>query len=325
MKRTKLLSVILALVLTFSLAACGNKNTTTNDAKNNTTNSEATTDDTTKEVEKSAIEVAVNDYFTSMPEDIYKINQAKFIEKVQAGEDIFVLDIRTAEDYAAGHITGAVNAPWGTAISDNLDKLPSDKTIMVYCYTGQTAGQTVALLNMAGFDAKSVNLGWMLGISKVEGYEDVTETTVTEFPEVEALSIDADIEKAIKEYYAGLADVKETQFKNYKISEDNAKKAVDTGDDTIVFLSIRSAEDFAAGHIEGATNIPWGNDMAEQFGTLPTDKTIVVYCYTGQTAGQTVAALRLLGLDAVSLNGGMGMEKANPGMGWGNKGFEVVQ
>ena len=70
--------------------------------------------------------------------------------------------------------------------------------------------------------------------------------------------------------------------------------------------------------------MPWGKGMQEQFSTLPTDKTIVIYCYTGQTAGQTVAGLRMLGLDAVSLNGGMGMKPNNP-IGWANKGNDVVK
>jgi rhodanese-related sulfurtransferase len=48
-----------------------------------------------------------------------------------------------------------------------------------------------------------------------------------------------------------------------------------------------------------------------------------VYCYTGQTAGQVVGALRLLGFDAVSLKGGMGMP-ANEPMGWMSQGYPTV-
>ncbi len=308
LKRTKILSTLLAVVLIFALVGC----------------STPTEQPASQPNEPNVLEEAVNSYFANMPEDIYKINQKTFIEKVQAGEDMFVLDIRQPDVYGEGHVKGAVNAPWGTAISDNLDKLPTDKTIMVYCYTGQTAGQTVALLNMAGFEAKSVNLGWNLGISKVEGYEDVVETTANDFGEAEGVDINPEIKTAVEDYYKGLADVKETTFKNYKISEDNLKKLMDEEDDSIVILSIRSAEDFGKGHIAGATNIPWGKGMEQQFNTLPKDKTIVVYCYTGQTAGQTVAGLRLLGYDAVSLNGGMGM-KPNAPYGWTNKGYEVVK
>jgi len=91
-----------------------------------------------------------------------------------------------------------------------------------------------------------------------------------------------------------------------------------------MFLSIRKAEDFGSGHIESAINIPFGKGMEQSFSQLPEDKKIIVYCYTGQTAGQTVAILRLLGYDAVSLNSGMGMPVTGE-TGWANKGFPVVQ
>ena len=64
--------------------------------------------------------------------------------------------------------------------------------------------------------------------------------------------------------------------------------------------------------------------METEFSKLPTDKTIVVYCYSGQTAGQVVAGLRLSGFDAVSLRGGMGVE-ANAPYGWSNQGYEIVK
>jgi rhodanese-related sulfurtransferase len=63
--------------------------------------------------------------------------------------------------------------------------------------------------------------------------------------------------------------------------------------------------------------------MQEQFSSLPADQKILTYCYTGQTAGQTVAGLRLLGYDAVSLNGGIGWPPNKP-LGWKNKGYETV-
>lgn len=303
-KESRILSVVLVLVLVFSLAGC------------NTATESSNGDNTFEEV--------VSNYYTNMKDDIYKISQKTFVEKVKANEDMFILDIRKADVYAEGHIKGAVNAPWGTDISKNLDKLPKSKPIMVYCYTGQTAGQTVALLNMAGFDAKSVNLGWNLGISKVEGVEDITETTANEFGQPTGVEIDSEVKTAIEEYFAGLADVKGTTYANYKISEDNAKALLDAEDSNIVFLSIRSAEDFGKGHIQSAVNIPFGKEMHKEFNTLSKDKKIIVYCYSGQTAGQTVAALRLLGYDAVSLNGGLGVS-ANDPYGWVNKGYEVVQ
>jgi rhodanese-related sulfurtransferase len=298
MMKRKLLVVLLAATMMLSFAACG-----------------------PKEPEKDVVKDAAMAYFTNMPEDVYKIPEKDFVAKVKAGDDMVILDIRQADVYGQGHIKGAVNVPWGPAIAENLSKIPADKTVYIYCYTGQTAGQAVMTLNMAGFDAKSVNLGWNLGISKVEGVADVT---VTEAATLDGKStIDPKIQTALTEYYAGLAPLAKDKFANYKVSEDDAKALLDAKDTSVVFLSVRKAEDFAKGHIETATNIPFGKGMETKFSTLPTDKKIIVYCYTGQTAGQVVAGLRLLGYDAVSLNGGMGTP-ANAPAGWANKGFPVV-
>lgn len=274
------------------------------------------------ELSNGALEESVMAYFENMPDHIYKIKQDAFIELVKSGEDMTVLDIRSASDYAEGHVQGAINAPWGTtAISDVLSKLPADKPLYVYCYSGQTAGQAVHTINVAGFNARSVNLGFNFGISKVDGYEEVLSTEAVTVSE-DITEINPEIQEALHTYYAGLADVKDSTFKNYKVSEDNLKAMMDEGED-FYLLSIRSEKDFAKGHIDGAVNLPWGAGMEKGFSDLPTDKPVVVYCYSGQTAGQTVAALRLLGVDAVSLNGGMGVG-ANAPLGWTNKGYETV-
>ena len=93
---------------------------------------------------------------------------------IEAG-DVFVLDIRTAEDFALGHIAGAVNLPFSQGMQESFaDLLPMDKQIIVTCYTGQTAGQTIAVLRMLGYDALSLKLGMKLGW-EAEGLPVVTE------------------------------------------------------------------------------------------------------------------------------------------------------
>jgi rhodanese-related sulfurtransferase len=50
-------------------------------------------------------------------------------------DNLVVVDVRAAEDYAKGHIPGAINIPkerW-----DNPQGLRKDKTNVVYCYTQQ--------------------------------------------------------------------------------------------------------------------------------------------------------------------------------------------
>lgn len=312
--RKNWLALLLALVLVFSLSACGK---TEEPASMEVATTQAAT-------EAAAFDMTalVTAYFENMPEHVYKIDHVEFVDLVKADEAMTIIDIRSAEDYAAGHVKGAVNMPWGPAISEGLSSIPTDKPVYIYCYTGQTAGQAVATLNIAGIEARSVNLGWNLGISKVEG---VAEVTVTDAATLTAgvTTIDADVQTAMDAYYAGLATVADGVYKNYKISETDLKALVDAKDTSIYIYSVRKAEDFNKGHIEGAINNPFGKAMAADFANLPKDKTIVVYCYTGQTAGQVTAALRLMGYDAVSLNGGMGTP-ANVPMGWANNGFPVV-
>ncbi|MCK4717981.1 MAG: rhodanese-like domain-containing protein, partial [Thermoplasmata archaeon] len=74
--------------------------------------------------------------------------------------DPFILSVRGAEHYNNGHIPGAVNI--GTEVlleEDNLALLPTDKQIVVYCYTGQGAGHVSAMLNINGFDVISLQYG----------------------------------------------------------------------------------------------------------------------------------------------------------------------
>jgi rhodanese-related sulfurtransferase len=47
--------------------------------------------------------------------------------------NITVVDVREAEDFAKGHVPGAINLPRGSW--DNPSGLSKDKTNIVYCYT----------------------------------------------------------------------------------------------------------------------------------------------------------------------------------------------
>lgn len=76
--------------------------------------------------------------------------------------DPFVLSVRSSEHYEMGHIPGAINIPWRqVAGEENLATLPTDKQIVVYCYTGHTASQITALLNAMGYDAVNLKFGMM--------------------------------------------------------------------------------------------------------------------------------------------------------------------
>ena len=72
--------------------------------------------------------------------------------------DVVVLDVRTAEEYAEGHLAGAVNIDVkGTDfLSQALGQLDSTKTIAVYCRSGRRSAAAATLLAKEGF--RLVNL-----------------------------------------------------------------------------------------------------------------------------------------------------------------------
>ena len=72
-----------------------------------------------------------------------------------------------------------------------------------------------------------------------------------------------------------------------------------------LFLDIRSAELFKAGHIPQARSIP-AADISNKLGSLPKDKPIVVVCERGGTAKGVVNTLKSNGFqDVYSLQGGL--------------------
>ncbi len=76
--------------------------------------------------------------------------------------DPFIVSVRKAEHYAIGHIPGAINIPWkAIAKSENLAKLPTDKQIVVYCYTGHTGMIAATILGILGYDAGNMKFGMM--------------------------------------------------------------------------------------------------------------------------------------------------------------------
>jgi len=64
-----------------------------------------------------------------------------------------VLDVRTAEEFAAGHVPGAINRPHAeiAANPEAVLSLAKDADIVLYCGTGRRASVAVQALQAAGF------------------------------------------------------------------------------------------------------------------------------------------------------------------------------
>jgi phage shock protein E len=67
-----------------------------------------------------------------------------------------------------------------------------------------------------------------------------------------------------------------------------------------VLVDVRTPEEFAGGHLDGARNVPV-DELAGRMGELPRDRVLVVYCRSGARSSRAAAMLRGAGYQARDL------------------------
>ena len=80
------------------------------------------------------------------------------LARARGTADAVLLDVRMAEEYAAGHVPGSVNLPL-----DRLEAiaLPRETPLFVYCYSGARSGQACRKLQAMGYRCE--NIGGLAG------------------------------------------------------------------------------------------------------------------------------------------------------------------
>ena len=111
--------------------------------------------------------------FETDPSDVYS-------DLIDNANEITVIDARTQEAYAQGHLPGAINLPWREIDSSATTAMPKDKVLVTYCDGIHCNASTKAAMRLAalGFRVKEMLdglQGW-----KREGYP-VEETIVQLF------------------------------------------------------------------------------------------------------------------------------------------------
>lgn len=84
--------------------------------------------------------------------DFRQISQEEAAQVMESGEDFVILDVRTPEEFAAGHIPGAVNLPNEDISSQKPAQLPdTQQQILVYCRSGNRSKQASRKLADLGY------------------------------------------------------------------------------------------------------------------------------------------------------------------------------
>lgn len=85
--------------------------------------------------------------------NLISVQEARTMEDNAGRGDLFVLDVRTAQEFAGGHIAGAVNVDYSQGdFRQRLGELETDKAYIVYCKSGQRSLEARKVMAEMGFN-----------------------------------------------------------------------------------------------------------------------------------------------------------------------------
>lgn len=267
-------------------------------------------------IEESAFTI-MTDYMIDEGLDFTDVTSSWITARPETADDIpaflanrYVIDLRSATDFAAGHIENAVNSTLANVVTTAAGA--GDKQILVVCYTGQTAGHATVALRLSGYTNAQVLKWGMSGWSKdldkwtpnlgsgAVGHENWLEEAnpaareTFEYPDWTSTSTDPATILAERVQF-----MLTNGFKGV-----NSADVYGTPSNYFINNFWAEADNTHYGHIVGAYRIQPMSLANEDFKAYDPDKPCVSYCWTGQTSSMLTAYLAVLGYDALSLKFG---------------------
>jgi rhodanese-related sulfurtransferase len=97
------------------------------------------------------LEAGVDRFLTSIPSGYFTIANISGLKDRLKNPQTILVDVREPSEYRAGHIPDAINIPLHT-LTHNLDKIPSDRPVVLYCSTGYRSAMGVMTLHLLGYE-----------------------------------------------------------------------------------------------------------------------------------------------------------------------------
>jgi rhodanese-related sulfurtransferase len=238
------------------------------------------------------------------------------IVKESLGKNILVIDLRTAKQFATGHIKSAVNKRFEDLpayFETGIKPFEFDKIIMV-SEDGQVSSYTTCLLRLMGYgnvysmrwgmsawNDSFAKEGWFKGVSGK--YEANLESTVNERPAAIAMP----------ELKTGLSTGSEIGMARFRklFEEGTANILISAGDvfsnpQKYYIINLERKDKYEDGHIPGSVRYKPERTLGyiDELASIPSGKPVIVYCGTGHNSGFATAYLRLFGYDAYTLKYG---------------------
>ena len=140
--KKKSLALAAFLAMGLSLTACGNGGSTKTETKQETSAASEGSEKAEEKTDSAKAEVK------EIKGDAIK----KIVEDKKEKEKYLIIDVRSAEDYAKGHINIAINKTLHT-FKDHLSEIEDwkDKNVILYCNSGKMSGEAADILVSNGF------------------------------------------------------------------------------------------------------------------------------------------------------------------------------
>ncbi len=97
-----------------------------------------------------------------------EITPTELKQRLDAGEEVFILDVRNPPEYAICNIKGSTLIPLPN-LPQRLDELDRDRELLVHCKSGMRSQQAIGILRQAGFtNLKNLTGGILAWADKVD-------------------------------------------------------------------------------------------------------------------------------------------------------------
>ncbi|MCA1919146.1 MAG: rhodanese-like domain-containing protein [Flavobacterium piscis] len=231
-------------------------------------------------------------------------------------KNFLIIDLRDSADFASGHINNSVNVLPENILDyfENRINPPAFDNIVLVCNTGFKSGFTSMCLRYLGYNnVFSLKYGlsewnksiaenyWLANIKDISSEEIDTvshqKATPGKYPEIiSSLSQPQDI------LYERVSQLLKQNYEDYFISI----KDIIGNEDNYYLICYCPKDRYNKGHLKGSVQYEPKLSLKtnKDLNTLPIDKTIVLYDYTGFHASHAIVFLRILGYNAKALRYG---------------------
>jgi rhodanese-related sulfurtransferase len=240
------------------------------------------------------VDTYFSDYLKSLPDTFNAVKVADLEAELKTANKPFLVDVRTADEYAEGFIEGAINIPI-QELTKHLDLLPDlNQNIVVYCGSGHRSAIAMTALNLLGYTkVRSMLSGtsaWAAAkfpLSK-EAVTLKPGKAPTFKPEVFEM-----VDKFITAIPAGYYTIKPTDLSVALIEK------------APFLMDVRTEAEWKEGYIKGAALITF-RDLMTRMKDWPADKSAPIVIYDNPTHRSTMAMvlLRMKGYTDVRVLGG---------------------